>query len=163
MVHYTINYQIIDILKYHYNNYMKKYKNIETWVKAMRKDKQKKLWHDWFTIGGHDYTCEEYDESGKYMRYTSVTAWQHIDIETSNRYNKAIWLSDMVATAYPIEELRFSLDYYFGDKKDFKKWVIKELRNDNPNVPHRMIQAIQNEMTKGIFHAQSIIRLLATK
>ncbi len=94
---------------------MKKYKSIETWQKAMQKDKSKVLWHDWFHIGGHWYTQEEYDHSGKYMRYTSVTAWQHIDIDTSNRYSDK-WLSDMTATAYPIEMLRFDISYYIDSE-----------------------------------------------
>lgn len=92
----------------------------------MRKDTNKTLWHDWFNIGGHWYVCEEYDESGKYMRYTSVTAWQHIDIETSNRYDKSMWLSDMVATAYQIEDLRFSISYYLGTT-DIEKLSVKSL------------------------------------
>ncbi len=98
----------------------KTYKSIETWEKAMRKDTQKKLWHDWFKIGGHWYTCEEYDESGKYMRYTSISARQHIDIDTSNRYSKT-WLSDMVATAYPIDSLRFGIGYYIDDIKEWDR------------------------------------------
>lgn len=40
----------------------------------MKKDKQKKLHADWYMIDGNLYTLEEYDDSGKYMRYTSVTA-----------------------------------------------------------------------------------------
>lgn len=90
---------------------MKTYKNIETWIKAIQKDKQKKLWHDWFNIGGHWYTCEEYDESGKYMRYTSVIEGYHLDLETSNRYSSS-WLSDLKVTKYPIEDLRFDIGYY---------------------------------------------------
>lgn len=90
---------------------MKKYKNIETWTRAMQKDKSHKLWNDWHNIGGHWYTCEEFDNGGKYMRFTSVTAWQHIDIETSNRYSP-LWLSDMKTTVYPIESLRFDITYY---------------------------------------------------
>jgi hypothetical protein len=101
---------------------MKKYKTIESWTKAMQKDKTKKLHGDWYNIAGHWYTCEEFDESGKYMRYTSVTAWQHIDIETSNRYSDK-WLSDMVATVYPIEDLRFDITYYI-DKETPKKQLI---------------------------------------
>lgn len=90
---------------------MKTYKNIETWTKAMQKDKQKKLWYDWFNIGGHWYVCEEYDESGKYMRYTSVTEGYHLDLETSNRYSSS-WLSDLKVTKYPIEDLKFDISYY---------------------------------------------------
>lgn len=93
---------------------MKTYKNITSWTNAMKKDKQKKLHADWYMIDGNLYTLEEYDDSGKYMRYTSVTAWQHIDVETSNRYSTS-WLSDMVATAYPIEDLRFDISYYLSD------------------------------------------------
>lgn len=104
---------------------MKKYKTIETWTRAMQKDKSKKLWADWFNIAGHDYTCEEYDGSGKYMRYTSVTAWQHIDIETSNRYSTT-WLQDMTVTAYPIEDLRFDISYYLGTT-DIEKLATKVL------------------------------------
>lgn len=102
---------------------MKSYKSIETWTKAMRKDKQKKLWHDWFKIDGHWYTCEEYDESGKYMRYTSITARKHIDIDTSNRYSSS-WLSDMVVTSYPIESLRFDISYYIEDPKELDRKTI---------------------------------------
>lgn len=93
---------------------MKTYRNIETWKKAMQKDKTKKLWADWFCIGGDWYTCEEYDSSGKYMRYTSVTAWKHLDIETSNRYSNT-WLSDMEVTDYPIIDLRFDISYYIDE------------------------------------------------
>jgi len=95
-----------------------KYKNLETWEKSMRKDIKKEKWHDWFEIGGHWYVCEEYDDSGKYMRYTSLTAFEHVDIETSNRYSST-WLSDMKATAYPIEDLRFDVSFYL-DQKDLK-------------------------------------------
>lgn len=93
---------------------MKKYKNITSWQNAMRKDTKKKLYTDWYVIDGDLYTLEEYDESGKYMRYTSVTAWLHIDVETSNRYSTS-WLSDMVATAYPIEDLCFDITYYLSE------------------------------------------------
>lgn len=93
----------------------KTYKDIETWANAMRKDKSKKLFTDWVKIGGDWYTCEEYDESGRYMRYTSVTAWKHLDLDTSNRYSD-IWLSDLVVTDYPIEDLRFDISYYLGYK-----------------------------------------------
>lgn len=89
----------------------KKYKNLETWTKAMQKDTQKKLWADWFNIGGHWYTQEEFDENGKYMRYTSITDGYHIDIDTSNRYSP-LWLSDMKATKYEIDSLRFDIGYY---------------------------------------------------
>ena len=140
------------------NTKPKSYKTIESWTKAMRKDTQKKLWADWFKIGGHWYVCEEYDESGKYMRYTSVTAWQHIDIDTANRYSSA-WLSDMQATAYPIEQLRFSILNYFDDPKDFKAWVKNGL-DDKKKVPYNVINTIQDEMQKGVFHAQDIISKL---
>lgn len=102
----------------------KKYKTIETWQNAMKKDKTKSLWRDWFNIGGHWYTCEEYDNSGKYMRFTSITAWQHIDIETSDRYSKS-WLSDMEVTAYPIEDLRFDISHYLDD--DVTQKQLKDL------------------------------------
>ncbi len=120
---------------------VKKYKSIETWTKAMQKDKQKKLWHDWFNIDGHWYTCEEYDDSGKYMRYTSVTAWKHIDIETSNRYSQS-WLSDMKATAYDIGDsgLRFDITYYLDDIKEVSKSTILNLN----------IRLYENKMYKEI-------------
>lgn len=105
---------------------MRKYKNIDTWAKAMRKDTQKKLWEDWFFIGGHWYTCEEYDESGKYMRYTSATAWTHIDIETSNRYSKT-WLSDMEVTEYAIEDIGFRFDISYYIDKDLTKQQYEDL------------------------------------
>lgn len=108
---------------------MKTYKTIESWTKAMQKDKNKKLHADWYNIAGHWYTCEEFDCSGKYMRYTSVTAWQHIDIETSNRYSD-MWLSDMVATVYPIEDLRFDITYYID--KDTSKKDLMELITYRP-------------------------------
>jgi hypothetical protein len=108
---------------------MKTYKTIESWTKAMQKDKEKKLWHDWFKIGGDWYTCEEYDESGKYMRFTSATAWKHIDIDTSNRYSEN-WLSDMVATVYTIDDIgfRFDISYYLDE--DITKKQIKELQEN---------------------------------
>ncbi len=118
---------------------MKTYKNIETWTKAMKKDKQKKLWADWFTIGGHDYVCEEYDSSGKYMRYTSITAYKHLDIETSNRYSPA-WLSDMVATEYSIADigLRFDVSYYIDDITKLKsKDILKIADNLYTNKLHQ--------------------------
>lgn len=83
----------------------------------MQKDTQKKLWFDWFCIDGHWYVCEEYDESGKYMRYTSVTDGYHLDLETSNRYSTN-WLSDLKVTKYAIEDdLRFDISYYIEDPK----------------------------------------------
>lgn len=99
------------------NMNIRKYKSIDSWANAMRKDKDKKLWADWFNIGGNWFTCEEYDESGRYMRYTSITAWRHIDIDTRNRYSEN-WLSDMEATEYPIDDigLRFDVAYYIDDK-----------------------------------------------
>jgi hypothetical protein len=112
---------------------MRTYKTIETWEKAMRKDKNKKLWFDWFKIGGDWYVCEEYDESGKYMRYTSATAWKHIDIDTSNRYSDR-WLSDMKATAYPIDDIgfRFDITYYLENiTKDEAKKLYDNLYKNN--------------------------------
>jgi hypothetical protein len=108
---------------------MKKYKNIETWKKAMQKDKSKKLWADYFNIGGHLYTIEEYDESGKYMRFTSPTAWTHIDIETSNRYSDT-WLSDMEITEYSIDDIgfRFDISYYIDENTTKKQ--LKELKEN---------------------------------
>ena len=105
---------------------MKKYKTIETWTRAMKKDIKKKFWHDWFNIAGDWYVQEEFDDSGKYMRYTSVTARKHLDIETSNRYSE-LWLSDMKATSYPIEDLRFGISYYLDEsitKKQLLNLVI---------------------------------------
>jgi hypothetical protein len=102
---------------------IRKYKNVQTWTKAMRADKEKKLWFDWFNIGGNWYVCEEYDESGKYMRYTSLTALNHIDIETSNRYSDK-WLSDMVAIVYPIEDLRFDISYYLQTEDLDRKTIM---------------------------------------
>lgn len=95
---------------------MQKYKNFETWQNAMKKDTSKKLWHDWFNIGGYWYTIEEYDESGKYMRLTSVTDGYHIDIETNNRYSPS-WLKDATFTRYAIDDdLRFDIGYYLDDE-----------------------------------------------
>lgn len=102
---------------------MKTYKNLDTWAKAMRKDKQKKLWADWFKIGGHWYTCEEYDHNGKYMRYTSITAREHVDLDTSNRYSDS-WLSDLEITEYPIEDLRFDISYYMPPVEEQDKKMI---------------------------------------
>lgn len=101
----------------------KKYKDITDWAIAMRKDTKKELWNDWFNIGGHWYTCEEFDDSGKYMRYTSVTNGTHIDIETTNRYCGS-WLTDAVVTEYAIEDLRFDISYYIAD---IKKLTRKEI------------------------------------
>lgn len=89
----------------------------------MQKDKTKALWHDWFKIAGHWYTCEEFDDSGKYMRYTSITARKHLDLDTSNRYSPS-WLSDMVVTAYPIDSLRFDISYYIDDVKTLDRKAI---------------------------------------
>lgn len=99
---------------------MEKYKTIETWTKAMQKDKAKKLHADWYNIGGHWYVMEEFDDSGKYMRYTSLTAWKHIDVKTSNRYSDN-WLSDMTATSYPIEYLRFNVAHYIDSETSNKE------------------------------------------
>ena len=89
----------------------------------MRKDTKKKLWADWFCIAGDWYVCEEYDESGKYMRYTSITARKHIDLETDNRYSKN-WLSDLRIYQYPIESLRFDISYYIDDPKELDRKAI---------------------------------------
>ena len=72
----------------------------------MKKDTQKKLWADWFNISGHWYTCEEYDLSGHYMRYTSITARKHIDINTTDSRYTPSWLTTMTATEYLIDYLR---------------------------------------------------------
>jgi hypothetical protein len=101
-------------------NKTRKYKTLESWANAMRKDTKKTLWADWFNIAGHWYTCEEYDESGQYMRYTSVTDGYHLDLETNNRYSKN-WLSDLKVTKYAIEDLRFGISYYIADIKEFKR------------------------------------------
>ena len=106
---------------------MKKYKTIQSWQNAMRKEKDRGNLLDWYNIAGDWYVQEEYDESGKYMRYTSITAWQHIDVETSNRYGDS-FLSDMEATAYPVEDLRFALSYYIGDT-ELTKDQTRELYN----------------------------------
>jgi len=116
---------------------MKKYKSIETFTNAMRKDKSKKLWADWFNIGGNWYTCEEYDESGKYMRYTSIMARKHLDLDTRNRYSDK-WLSDLVVTDYPIENLRFDI----SDPKNLKRKEIMLL-----NIwlwDHKMYEEMRN-------------------
>lgn len=111
---------------------MRQFKNIDTFIKAMRKDKAKKLWADWFKIGGHWYTMEEYDDAGKYMRITSITKGEHIDLETSNRYSDN-WLSDLEATAYPAEYYRFKWDYYL-DIKDLIRFTGQELQTILVNI-----------------------------
>lgn len=99
----------------------KKYKSLSTWLNAMKKDTKKELWRDWFNIDGHWYVCEEYDHSGKYMRYTSITDGYHLDLETENRYSDK-WLSDLVVTKYPIEnDLRFSIGYYMHDMREYTR------------------------------------------
>lgn len=103
---------------------MRTYKNIETWTKAMKKDTQKKLWADWFNISGHWYTCEEYDLSGHYMRYTSITARKHIDINTTDSRYTPSWLTTMTATEYLIDYLRFDIGYYIDD---IKEWSRKDI------------------------------------
>lgn len=104
----------------------------------MKKDKKKKLHADWYNIDNNWYTLEEYDSSGKYMRLTSVTAWQHIDIDTSNRYSTS-WLSDMVATAHPIDDmgLRFDIRYYLS--KDMTK---EQLLNLNQKLDNKQAQSL---------------------
>ena len=128
---------------------MTKYKNIETWTKAMRKDKQKKQWFDWFFIGGDWYVCEEYDESGKYMRYTSATAFKHLDLETSNRYSES-WLSDLVVTEYPIDDIgfRFDISYYLDGKetKEQLRGLQDNLkRNNMPSTLSDLLTFILNK------------------
>jgi len=108
-------------------NEMRKYRSLETWANAMRKDMKKALWHDWFCIAGHWYICEEYDHTGKYMRYTSITKGEHIDINTSNRYSDS-WLSDMTYENYEADDYRFDWTYYI-EVEELKKLKWKELNN----------------------------------
>lgn len=102
---------------------IRKYRNLDTFVRAMQRDKKKKLWADWFYIAGHWYVMEEYDESGKYMRITSITKGEHIDLETSNRYSDK-WLTDLKATAYPAEGYLFHWEYYIK-REDLAKLILK--------------------------------------
>lgn len=66
---------------------------------------------DWIKIGKDWFVCEEYDGSGKYMRYASITAQLCLDINTNNRYSET-WLKDATIDSYTAEDYRFAPDYY---------------------------------------------------
>ena len=98
--------------------YKDKFKNFNTFSRAIRKIKRDE-WPDFLTIGGHVYVQEEFDESGKNMRYTSLTEHKHIDINTSDRYGKT-WLRDAEVEQYEAEYYRFNPEYYIT-KEEFAK------------------------------------------
>ena len=95
--------------------YKNHFRNEETFKRAITKIRRNE-WADWLKIGKDWYTIEEYDSSGKNMRFASITAMKFMDIDTQDRYRMSDpWLSDAVVEFYPIEELeelRFETDYY---------------------------------------------------
>jgi hypothetical protein len=97
---------------------MKHYRTLASFKKDIQHIK-KEDWTDWIKIGKDWYVNEEFDSEGKNMRFTSITARQHLDIDTSNRYSEA-WLSDAIVKEYLADCYRFYPEYYI-EKKDFLK------------------------------------------
>ena len=92
--------------------YKNHFKNLETFKKGIRTIK-KDQWADWIKIGSDWYVIEEFDNEGKNLRLTSLTANKHIEINTSTRYSET-WLSDAEIDIYEatVTGYRFYPDFY---------------------------------------------------
>src|SRR3990167_2135880 len=92
--------------------YRNHFRSLETFKKGVKTIKQDQ-WADWIKIGHDWYTIEEFDEEGKYLRLTSLTANKHIEITTSNRYSET-WLSDAEIDIYEatVTGYRFYPNFY---------------------------------------------------
>jgi len=106
--------------------YRNHFRSLETFKKGVKTIKQDQ-WADWIKIGHDWYTIEEFDEEGKYLRLTSLTANKHIEITTSNRYSET-WLSDAEIDIYEatITGYRFNPDYYLSTEDFLKLSSVKK-------------------------------------
>src|SRR3990167_5240026 len=106
--------------------YRNHFRSLETFKKGVKTIKQDQ-WADWIKIGHDWYTIEEFDEEGKYLRLTSLTANKHIEITTSNRYSET-WLSDAEIDIFEatITGYRFNPDYYLSTEDFLKLSSVKK-------------------------------------
>ena len=100
--------------------YKNHFKNLKTFGEAIRSIKRDQ-WADWIKIGSDWYVEEEFDDEGKYLRLTSLTANKHIEITTNARYSET-WLSDAELDIYEatVTGYRFYPEYYLSHQ-DFLK------------------------------------------
>jgi len=101
-------------MKYETTYKYKKYRSMESFQRQIERAEIL----DWFNIGGYWYTIEEYDESGKEMRYISLLKQEELIIHTPNRYKTGL----KGATIEVVEPMcyRFEPAYYLPIE-DFKK------------------------------------------
>jgi hypothetical protein len=90
---------------------VKKYKDMDIFTKQIESIPIL----DWYNIGGHWYTIEEYDEQGKEMTYRSLSEKIEMIIHTPNRYKTGL----KGATIELVEPMyyRFKPSYYLPIKE----------------------------------------------